>query len=107
MLKAREPDCKHQLKGNWEEAARFASYCLQIDSLDLRPWEPPPMEMGDDKPRDESPVSGRVAPWALRRRLIKAGLSVYEPDPIRALETVAARQRGDAPPEMAEPTSVE
>jgi hypothetical protein len=60
------------------------------------------MHMGDDKPRDESPVAGRVAAWELRRRLLAAGLSVYEPDPLNALATAAARQRGDAPPVIAE-----
>jgi len=38
----------------------------------------------------------RVAAWELRHRLLKAGLSMYEPDPIRALEAVAARQRDEA-----------
>jgi hypothetical protein len=41
---------------------------------------------------------GTVAARELRRRLLAAGLSVHEPDPVRALEAVAARQRGDAPP---------
>jgi hypothetical protein len=70
----------------------FAAYSLQCDALNLKPWQSPPMDAGDDKPRDESPVAGRVAAWELRRRLIAAGLSKFEPDPIRALETVAAGQ---------------
>lgn len=82
----------------WEEVAMFAAYCCQCDALNLKPWQSPPMHMEEDRPRDESPVAGRVAAWALRRKLLAAGLSVFEPDPVRALETVAARQRGDAPP---------
>jgi hypothetical protein len=85
----------------WEDVALFAAYCCQCDTLNLKPWQLPPMDAGDDKPRDETPLAGRVAAWELRRRLIKAGLSAYEPDPIRALEAVAARQRVDAPPKIA------
>jgi hypothetical protein len=40
----------------------------------------------------------KSAAWELRRQLLKAGLSVWEPDPIRAREAVAACQRGEAPP---------
>jgi len=47
----------------------------------------------EDRPRDDHPSAGKVAAWKLRRRLLKAGLSQWEPDPIRALETAAARQR--------------
>jgi hypothetical protein len=101
-LKAKEPDRRHQLKGDWEEVAKFAAYSLQCDALNLKPWQSPPMHMEDDRPRDESPVAGRVAAWELRRRLIAAGLSVFEPDPIRALDAVAAGQPGDLPPAMAD-----
>jgi hypothetical protein len=42
---------------------------------------------------------GRIFALALPPpRLIVAGLSVYEPDPVRALEAIAARQRGEALP---------
>jgi hypothetical protein len=43
-------------------------------------------------------LAGKVAAWELRRRLLKAGLSEFEPDPVAALEAVAARQRDEAPP---------
>jgi hypothetical protein len=102
-LRMAKAENKQQIKAKlktepWIEVALFAAYSLQIDNLNLKPWQSPPMHMGDDKPRDESPLAGRVAAWALRRKLLAAGLSVFEPDPVRALETVAARQRGDAPP---------
>jgi hypothetical protein len=86
----------------WEKVAKFAAYCCQCDALNLKPWQLPPMDMEDDKPRDDSPLAGRVAAWELRRRLIAAGLSVFEPDPIRALDAVAAGQPGDLPPAMAD-----
>jgi hypothetical protein len=51
--------------------------------------------MDDDRPRDDHSLAGKVAAWELRRRLIKAGLSEFEPDPVAALEAAAARQRDD------------
>jgi hypothetical protein len=27
----------------WEHVAEFAAYCCQIDNLELRPWQDPPM----------------------------------------------------------------
>ena len=68
---------------SWEEVARFASYVVQGDLLRLYPWETPPEsidENGDD-PRD---AAGRK----LLRRMLKAGLSRYEPDPLGALAAV-------------------
>jgi hypothetical protein len=53
---------------------------------------------GQSKAKDDFPTAGRVAAWELRRRLLKAGLSEFEPDPVAALEAVTARRRGEAPP---------
>jgi hypothetical protein len=80
---------------NWEEAAMGAVYHCQMEALRLRPWQPPPYWASDDKPRDPHPTAGKVAAWEPRRRLIAAGLSVYEPDPVRALEAVRSATRGD------------
>jgi hypothetical protein len=77
----------------WIEVATFAAYACQDDALRLKPWQPPPCWMGDDRPIDDFPAAGRVAAWELRRRLIAAGLSAYEPDPIGALHAIEARQQ--------------
>ena len=53
---------------------------------------------GEDGAFNRFAVFARVAAWKLRRQLLKAGLSQYEPDPVAALEAVAAGRRGDAPP---------
>jgi hypothetical protein len=103
MAKARDPGRRQQLESKlkdepWEEVALFAAYCCQCDLRRLRPWQPPPMHADEDKPRDFHPSAGCEAAWELRRRLIAAGLSEYESDPIRALEAVAVRQRAEAPP---------
>ena len=74
----------------WEDVAMFAAYCCQTAALNLKPWQEPPMHAGDDRPLDTSPLMGRLAAWELRRRLLAAGLSKFEPDPIRALEKASA-----------------
>lgn len=75
----------------WLEVATFAAYCCQTERLNLRSWQPPPCWMGDDKPVDDCPTAGRVAAWTLRRRLIAAGLSKFEPDPPAALHEAESR----------------
>ena len=80
----------------WESVAKFCAYHQQCSTLRLRPWQQPPCHSGDDEPVDRHPSDGRVAAWQLRARLLAAGLSQYEPDPIRALHEVeeAAKQTG-------------
>ena len=78
----------------WEVVAVFAPCCCQYEALSLKPWQSPPMYAGDERPSDASPLSGRLAAWQLRRRLLAAGLSVFEPDPVRALDAHASNKRG-------------
>ena len=73
---------------DWREEAERAVYHCQIESLKLRPWQSPPCVAVENDPRDAPAV-------ALCRQLLEAGLSLFEPDPVRALEAAAARQRGD------------
>lgn len=65
------------------EVLLFASYSEQMDSLKLRPWMFPPcwLVLSDRKPEHADGV-------ALLRRLLDAGLSKFEPDPIGALRAV-------------------
>jgi hypothetical protein len=67
----------------WEEVARFAAYCCQIDNLGLKPWQDPPMyaELRPDQPDS----------LAVLVKLLGHGLSRYEPDPIQPL----AQARGE------------
>lgn len=76
----------------WIETALSAVFVCQSDALHLRPWQPPPCWLGDDRPVDDFPLAGRVAAWELRRRLIASGLSAFEPDPITALHSKAEAQ---------------
>ena len=63
----------------WLETALFCSFHRQIAALHLMPWELPPCSGG--QPQAD----------ALADKLIKAGLSQFEPDPAEALRTVKAR----------------
>jgi hypothetical protein len=69
----------------WEDVARFAAYCCQIDNLGLKVWQDPPMyaELRPDQPDS----------LALLVKLLGAGLSRYEPDPIAALAAVRGGPR--------------
>ena len=67
----------------FEAAGRFAASVAQNKTLQLKPWETPP-----------SNIWGNFCSRGieLRDRLLAAGLSVYEPDPIKALaETERAK----------------
>jgi hypothetical protein len=92
----RRPPPEADVEKWWDEAMGAVYHC-QMEALRLRPWQSPPCWIGDERPRVDD-HRGEVAAWKLRRRLIAAGLSEFEPDPIRMLEAAAARQRGEAPP---------
>ena len=91
----REPGRGEQLdhmleRDPWEQVARFAAYCCQCDNLHLGPHQTPPCwatkaDLVAD-PDDPEDIYGRRAAAVLRKRLIEAGLSAHEPDPIAALE---------------------
>lgn len=73
----------------WERVGAFAAYSCQCEALRPRPWQPVPANEyvsvtdGDDA---AGPIGGRKAAAELLRRLLGAGLSRFEPDPIGALE---------------------
>jgi hypothetical protein len=74
------------------EAEKSAAYSAQCDNLRLLPWQNPPMCADPDDPRD-------AAAWALRQKLIDAGLSPYEHDPLAAL--AKAKAKGQRAPALA------
>jgi hypothetical protein len=81
---------EHKLKH--EAAGHFAAYAVQCASLRLKPWEAPPS-----------------CPWGnycsggieLRDRLLVAWLSVYEPDPTKALAEAEAKPEPPCGPVLA------
>ena len=92
MAKAREDlDRAKQLDAMlkqrpWAEVARFASYCCQCDALDLQPYENPPCHA-----RIIGQPIDPAAPHLLER-LLDAGLSQWEPDPLAALKEADERE---------------
>ena len=76
----------------WFEVAAFCAYGAQSAALNLKPWEcrPPSTVKPDDTddPGLEHRSIGKSA--ALLRRMLAAGVSKYEPDPINALSRVEA-----------------
>jgi hypothetical protein len=72
----------------WQEAASRASYSRQVKTLKLRPWQCPPCDCRSD---ETGPGYGHSrGEVLLRRRMLKAKISLFEPDPIAALEKIAA-----------------
>jgi hypothetical protein len=71
----------------WREVGEFAAYGCQCATLKLKPWQSPPCEVDPDWADDTGDDHhGRIAAARLLRRLLAAGLSRYEPDPVAALE---------------------
>ena len=73
----------------WLETAKFAAYSLQILHLGIKPWEVVPCDTAPDAV-DTLGYEKRHVGSAARivRRLLVAGLSRYEGDPLGALERV-------------------
>jgi hypothetical protein len=75
-VRAQQIDAK-LLDEAWGDVAEFAAYGCQIEALGLRPWEDPPM-YGDIK-------NAQPAAAALLAKMLAAGVSRYEPNPMKAL----------------------
>jgi hypothetical protein len=77
----------------WEDVAAFAAYNCQADALNLAPFESPPCVV-DEHADDTSPAGAslsaesRPAARRLLRHMLAAGLSRYEPDPLRAMANI-------------------
>jgi hypothetical protein len=77
----------------WEDVGSFASYSAQSDALGLKPWQTPPCWVDDlvgDINRGNDGVVGNYAAAKLLQRLLDAGLSRFEPDPLGALARAKA-----------------
>ena len=77
----------------WLEAARGAAYACQCRALRLKPWQLPPSQVSDLESALRVPdndIHGWRAAAELLQRLLAAGLSQFEPDPLRALERAEA-----------------
>jgi hypothetical protein len=66
----------------WEDVAIFAAYDQQMENLHLKPWQVPPAHVNDPA----HPEAGEGEAAALLRRMIAAGVSKWDPDPLNALD---------------------
>jgi len=71
----------------WRDVAESCAFDVQCDRLALKPWQWPP---------SVSDGIGSEPEDVLAARLIRAGLSTYEPDPLAAL--AKAERPPDPPP---------
>jgi hypothetical protein len=74
----------------FEEVGRFAAYHCQRRNLRLKPWETAPCDAGPHRDPDAVDSHGYAAAAGLLERMLAAGLSRWEPDPIAALEAATA-----------------
>jgi hypothetical protein len=70
---------------DWFEVARFAAAYCQCRALNLKPWELPPVWVGVG----EDPEAEKL--W---KRMRRAGVSKYHPDPIGACEAAEKAAHG-------------
>jgi hypothetical protein len=73
-------------KEGWQEAAETAAYAIQCRTLKLKCWMAPPCHVHDDVVTTSPCYGHRAEEVALRRRMLAAKLSLYEPNPVEALE---------------------
>jgi hypothetical protein len=76
----------------FESAAQTAAYHVQRLALGLKPWMCPPCWANDEIDATRPNTFGnRAKEVALRQRLQRAGLSAFEPNPMKALADAEAR----------------
>jgi hypothetical protein len=94
-------------KEGWFTAAVQACYHCQRELIRPRLWQPMPHDIDPDKidaiiARGDDGLAGEYQAARLLRRMLRAGLSRYEPDPVRALaEAKERQQRADSEPKPA------
>ena len=77
---------------SWREVAEFAASVAQHKSLKTKPWEVGPISVDEYDPMpvgDDVHRRGRAI--KLLQRLLRAGLSRFEPSPIEALARVEGK----------------
>ena len=73
----------------WERVARFVCYGVQSRALSLMPHQWPPEGLSTN-PDDEPPQNRQGV--ILLNRMLAAGLSRYEPDPLAAVAEAEAER---------------
>ena len=71
----------------WIDVAQSAAYSVQIKALGLKPWQSPPCVCSPDDPNAREKDGQK-----LLVRMLDAGLSRWEPDPMAALAKAERRR---------------
>jgi hypothetical protein len=79
----------------WQRAAEYAAYHCQMRVLKLRPWQTPPM-ISHDEIDPEGRYGGTEQEVGLRRKMLALGVSIFEPDPLAAIERAEAEAAAPA-----------
>ena len=80
---------------SWQDTAKFCAYLCQSRNLKLAIYEFPPCWLLDAEDTKGPAFKGKPQAAKLLRRLLAAGLSQYEPDPIRALAAAEKLQAAE------------
>ena len=96
QYKAESEGCRLQIEGmladgEWEHAALLAAYGCQWRNLHLAVCDFPPCWVEPDDPDSSDDHCGQASARQLLRKMLAAGLSRYDPDPLKSL--AAARKR--------------
>jgi hypothetical protein len=92
---------------SWQEAAEDCANHMQRMMLKLKPWEEPPCQIPEEwietgaPPNTENPIyswyyhraESLPAAVALARRMKDAGISLWHPDPLKALREAEVSNR--------------
>ena len=80
---------------SWQDTAKFCAYLCQSRNLRLEIQEFPPRWLLDADDVEGPAFKRKPQAAKLLRRLLAAGLSQYEPDPIRALAAAEKLQAAE------------
>ena len=90
----RQIDAQLAKGDDWEDVATYCAFHMQMESLHLPPWQPPPCRVHVASALNETdPQRGYRAVDVLRQRMAAAGVSKWAPNPVAACEAVEAEQR--------------
>jgi hypothetical protein len=78
----------------WVEVATRIAVMAQAATLGLRPWQAEPCNVHDDGVIDNDCYGRRPSEVMLRRKLIALGISIFEPEVLRAIEAAERAKAG-------------
>jgi hypothetical protein len=85
----------------WEDVAEFCAYSCQVDALHLKPWQWPPCWITDpDNLEADGSLDakdGRRNAAELLRKMLRAGVSRYECEPLAPRSEAFRRSKAPCP----------